>query len=73
MTIRWEWIAVQVLFRPEAGVSRRSVRAEQVEEAGARGAVSMESWSGVGQVMEGSEHKESIILMPYVVESLFRS
>lgn len=44
-----------------------------MEEAGARGAVSMESWSGVGQVMEGSEHKEGIILMPYVVESLFRS
>ena len=35
--IRWEWVATEALFRPEAEVCEVSVRIDQVEEASAKG------------------------------------
>lgn len=55
--VRWECIAVEVLFRLEAQLFKMFVRTEQVEEAGARGTVNMESRTEVGQVMAGNGHK----------------
>ena len=46
---------------------RMFVTSEQVEEAGVIRVVNLESWHGVGQVMEGNEQREGIILMPSVL------
>lgn len=64
---------MEVLLRLEAEMFRMFVTSEQVEEAGVIRVVNLESWHGVGQVMEGNEQREGIILMPSVAESLFRS
>ena len=58
---------MEVLLRLEAEMFRMFVTSEQVEEAGVIRVVNLESWHGVGQVMEGNEQREGIILMPSVL------